>query len=1220
MTSLTDRNATIVRDTLSGNPPGPPPLEQNRMRLFSYYKPGLEAGNYHIEAEQRITSQSYSSSKNPPHVWESATKRVFNKVPGDTAPDSVRPVLAQDFQVMAPQFSLEREMINSYYPPEGHQDEGRILPHIVLNDPHFPWERDAGTFEAAGAVNHESIGSMKDPDLDKAGHQVSPLQYRSKVPWIALLVFDPAELKISAAEANTLSMPAYSGAEAKDIADAPSTGAFEMQVKQYLSIAQKNRINFEVGLSEETDELNGDDGLLKETATIQAIFPTKGTFKAIFPDAAHLEANKYLAHVRAVNTIGFPDAGTEMLGNYSIVISARIANLNINEPTTQLCHLVSIEHVDSTIQSAPYTGLADTERIGIVSLFSWTYTALPPNPINFVDSIEHVVEGMQMLRAPEIVLKNLREQVIEPRTTDVTEQKGIASVYQRLSAGYTLSRWRCESGEETAAFSRGPLVPEKLYGPPVDDWPTGSNNSKEYQVLDRASGLMDLSYSSAWQLGKTLAIADTVFNAALMRFRSLVYTWAADKARLQKDNITSREGLAIKLANDIRIIGGLSAGNAPDPRRVVPSTGKDLPPNSVGDPSLRPLIAAKIREAVATQASGTGGDIWKAWSLDKPKNSDWPIISTWISNKLSLMDIPAHYLIPDPSYLPDESLRFFHIDDTWMDCIVDGALSVANHLDRDDDLVRTYIKQVYNQYLDSEMMKPDGTSSGLKPQIPCYGFVLRSQILKVMPDIRITVDWWKPKDEAKDADQRASVCRYTKLDDITLLALLDRQPEELESIILAQPPHQQRFSLGYALHPDVSPEKSSVEFKFRQLYTVGAQMPMDTIWPLLDGEARGRHDEWYNWDSRMVQVDQLAKDVNAKLQLDSNAYQDYVPTSAELAMELNDPSYFFSILPRPKPDAKREKVARRRQLRTKEGKWKAEPPPPVDEKSSSTPLGGPEPPGLLQPGEGGAHIGSSPAKFGGSNGVVISKEPPPAVLPFDPRAAPKGVPKLTCFALNVYADYKGLPKKWPRASGLPGFDDKPDENDYLPTKNDYLYDLIFSVQKLPARKGENPIDYTLQEILIIIPHTASGKDPDSSRDPRQQKNYEPLCEASYADPRARMLSNQRFVVFLNNTKTNLQVRIVPRSATMFPTGKQVPASMSIGDSRSDDLSFRLAEVPVPQVLNVKRLLVHGKDHFDRPGGVVKVQMFEMYFSGGKVYSVPSNPCYVYKLDQGEPGT
>lgn len=44
----------------------------------------------------------------------------------------------QDFEVIAPQFSLPANSVHSHYPPDGHQDEARVLPHVIFNDPVSP--------------------------------------------------------------------------------------------------------------------------------------------------------------------------------------------------------------------------------------------------------------------------------------------------------------------------------------------------------------------------------------------------------------------------------------------------------------------------------------------------------------------------------------------------------------------------------------------------------------------------------------------------------------------------------------------------------------------------------------------------------------------------------------------------------------------------------------------------------------------------------------------------------------------------------------------------------------------------------------------------------------------------------------------------------------------------------------------------------------------------
>src|SRR5947207_6914849 len=125
---------------------------------------------------------------------------------------------------------------------------------------------------------------------------------------------------------------------------------------------------------------------------------------------------------------------------------------------------------------------------------------------------------MQVLRPPANWLASVS---LKATTASGDNQNALAALGKRLVSGYTLARWRAETGEETVAFNRGPLVPPHspfkasyddpnstvMGAAPVADWPFSSNTSKEFQILDTATGVMDLSYSSAWQLGKTLAIS-----------------------------------------------------------------------------------------------------------------------------------------------------------------------------------------------------------------------------------------------------------------------------------------------------------------------------------------------------------------------------------------------------------------------------------------------------------------------------------------------------------------------------------------------------------------------------------------------------------------------------------------------------------------------------------------------------------------------------------------
>src|SRR5215469_7960239 len=108
---------------------------------------------------------------------------------------------------------------------------------------------------------------------------------------------------------------------------------------------------------------------------------------------------------------------------------------------------------------------------------------------------------------------------------------------------------------------------------------------------------MDLSYSSAWQLGKTLAISDTSFSGALSQLRSTIQTWAASQIRAQTNGMTSCKTLITNLGNTTKALDTVNSGNVPDPRRITAPTNRTLAP-PLDHPSLTPIFHANIKDAV----------------------------------------------------------------------------------------------------------------------------------------------------------------------------------------------------------------------------------------------------------------------------------------------------------------------------------------------------------------------------------------------------------------------------------------------------------------------------------------------------------------------------------------------------------------------------------------------------------------------------------------------
>ncbi|KAK4212057.1 hypothetical protein QBC37DRAFT_466589 [Rhypophila decipiens] len=1213
----------------TGPGPDPPLLGPDEMQLYSYYRPGLSAGTYEVSVVQEIDAAVPTAAKrqtltvtNVRNVRDGNPDPKIETLVGDAEP--------QRFEVVVPRFTLDPELINSYYPPDGHQDEGRILPHIVLNDPHYPWEIDAGsTTNMAGPID-------------------GPKNDRNMVPWIGLVVFDPDELRLDDKEIKALRIPGVT-----DVAQQNANGTFTMAVKDYFDdtkfIPKQSQIDIDKGY--------GDNKALKDrirgtTDLAKVMFPTKELFADMFSDC---ESMKYLAHVRNINTVGFPNAGVEQLGLYSVVVSSRTGRFDITKPTTQVVHLVSIENFDSTVPGIqawlgtdPATRKGP-DRIGIFSLHSWVYTALPPDPINFVDTVENLVRKQQMLRADQPTLdainegiKNIADGKDETAKTSA-KQKASQVLLDRLSAGYTFARWRCETGEETTALNRGPLVPVRQPAKPASDLPDCSNTSKEFQILDKDTGLMDLSYSTAWQLGKTLAIADTVFSAAMLRFRSALHNATAGTTRAMLNKMKPKDELLRSLSVSLQRANDLSCGTPGHPERLRCKCPAG-PVTDVTEDEARPVFKRNMAAGVLSH-SLAGTMPFTGLNKEPANDDDWVTIHNWMADKLFLADIPPHYLIPEASFVPPEAIRFFYVDDFWLDCLLDGALSVANHLDRDDDILRTEVKTRFNTYLQTPV--PD---TGIKPQIPSYGFILRSKIIETMPDLRITVKWTVPDPKG---EVRHPVCRYTRFDKTTLICLLDRQPEELDSIELAQPPHQQRFSLGYNLYGErkdkdgVTNLPGRLIFKIRKLYTNGApetgewfmatkqpKMAPDTN--LANADKIDQTRAWYNWDTRCIQLrtmmDDLTKllDRNAgesyekdgKTLIDTGEYHDPVPNSCALGIELNDPSYYFTIRPPkmegkmvPKPkDGSEVKppdkviVPRDRQLYINTSAKKLAPPKPLVMRmakrtilpavaAATLPASEtltPSPPANVPPPGHAPHIQAKTVPFP-SSAMALRNRPSSSSAPKSSLAGPSiprpvagiaaaaaaaaaapSIPftQLTSqFTLTLYADYKAFPKNPTRTRD--GFDPLA----YLPTKNVFLYDLIFSL-----RKNSNNLvsSYPLLEIQIDIPTDPVPPLP----------KIEPLIKGDYRGGGVKMLSNQRFVplLYTDPEAGYLRVRVMPRTA-------EDSFRFVLSDAKSDELCFRLAEPEVVKVKNGQSISLVGGGGSTVWRGVSTITMVEIYAVG-----------------------
>lgn len=779
----------------------------------------------------------------------------------------------QLFDVIAPQFSLNPALINSYYPPDGHADEGRILPHIVFSDAHVPWFREAGRKE------------WMTKNIDHG---------RNFVPWMALMVFTADELRLSVDDAKALKLDTIKVGKVSpppesvsttavdklvfDPANLPSSGAYGMTVQDYLGTIT-SRTDYETTIGKESTEWKS---LLTSSEKTSIIFPTREQIHKVFdPTNDHtfrgIQAQKLHSHVRQLNTEGMPDAGVSGHGFYSVVVSSMTGDIATASPTTHIVHLVSIEHLDDTLNEpwvAPLEGdKSPPQRIGIVSLFSWTYHCTP-EAINFEEVMQNLGAQAQPLRPPEPRLTYLKanaDSQPEPSKTMAIQ------LHDRLKNGYTMARWRAPAGEESIAFNRGPLVPVTVLDVPTTkstqdeaSWPPLSMTGRDYLIFDKANGVLDATYSAAWSLGRLIAISDPVFNSALLRFRSAIWTASTSKLRKKMNGIQDWSDVLAHAANNLAASGSLASGDfAGAVNRLNPSPNTPLAPG-VDNPTVSAHLAANVRDQVQSAARSKDQTLFNGFLLASASNSDWEIIYKWIYDAFFLGHLPAHVLFPEPSSLKSmittptvpgqtkmqpEALRFFNIDHAWIDAFLDGALSCANHVEPRYDTIRLKIKEIVNDVL---AQKIGGLST--RPPIPRSGFVLRSMAVRATPDMKVKVRRYTsapdPKDSTKfkwsvDEDHDA-LLRHTLLDANTMLTLVDCPLDEVAYIEYAQPAHQQRFAFGNTVRKDdagnvvVTPDVDVIK-----LFTNPDRAPPNAE---KAGDPKGSDLEWHSFPNRITQA------------------------------------------------------------------------------------------------------------------------------------------------------------------------------------------------------------------------------------------------------------------------------------------------------------------------------------------------------------------------------
>lgn len=384
------------------------------LQFLASAPPAVDGGDYRVTVKQRVTSPK----------------------------DEELPGAQLRFHTGERRFSLEPEQVHGFYPPEGvTADYGTSLPHIVLKNKSYPWDRELGGQTARRCASITG----------------------NRPPWMALVLFDGEEEP----EIRTLSL--------RELLAGSADTFFPLK-----------------GSPLQTGE-NGDD-----LCSVIEIPPE--LFRKIVPREEELP---WLAHVRAADLYARQDGLISHPGYFGVVVCSRFPKAE-----AQACrctaHLVSLEGFSGVLPGGREKAWKKAEAIRLVSLYHWTFSSQKLSDEGFRALGEQLDTGM--LRMDAGSGDGQRPAQAGPRL----------HAGERLNKGFMVLHHAVRTGEETASWYRGPLIPQ-----PPESSRQGESAGADGRILyDRDTTLFDMSYAAAWQVGRVRMLAARTEALELCRWKS----------------------------------------------------------------------------------------------------------------------------------------------------------------------------------------------------------------------------------------------------------------------------------------------------------------------------------------------------------------------------------------------------------------------------------------------------------------------------------------------------------------------------------------------------------------------------------------------------------------------------------------------------------------------------------------------------------------------------
>ena|GEM_PF-575637 len=756
-----------------------------QVNFYDNYMPSLPAGQYTVTVSQSLTVNTTQT-------------RQDGGNPNVTTPP--QPPVAQTFIVRGPRFILDPADVHQVFPPSnasGVYDQ--YLPMIVFDKRALPWER---VLNLSQQENHSPPSDLLAPQF---------------YPWVALLLFADGELLVPQPPSGDAPPPPPPNSQQNP----NGTASFALN---YVVNATFNG----------TPTVGPPKGTLGPTITLEADEdPTQIFCNVIEVDAATfvglvptLNDMRFLAHVRQVGTANKQPLDTVHDGWFSALIANRFAvPPPVVSPPAQAAPLRNIAHLVTLEGLEPYLGVdtpvtlevlqqAGFQKVRLISLYSWTFDCLPDPQQNFSQLMLNLISPASeqgtnlLLRSPLPAWA----QIAPPAPS------ALATAFTQLQNGYVPLSYATITGEQTFAWYRGPLAPVvttrflETTAPTAAPNPDAPTNATDAMIYDPASGLFDQSYATAFQTGRSLGLANLTFATNLLQWRreahalvdllmeymhspllssvlqsdgildangELTATGVSDLAALLQADIASDafiDFLATDFFNDLAQQIGQAGDFTPQDQAqpTNPPTPQPTVPADLSNLMQTPAVVALLQQLSGLEvSSGSSPPQFDAAIMPKQ-------IIEWLAQTALLYGVPFNNLVPATSMLPDESIRFFYIDQNWIDSLLDGALSVGIQTSR-DSLFQQLMRDPLHRATDAALAEvrdkllgvPTTGGTTAATATPA-GFILRSAVVSGWPGLEVRA--WS----AADSTNPMKPLRLDRVSPTVMIGIFPDVPVKLE--------------------------------------------------------------------------------------------------------------------------------------------------------------------------------------------------------------------------------------------------------------------------------------------------------------------------------------------------------------------------------------------------------------------------------------------------------